>query len=804
MIDRLTGRVRFAVRSLWREPFFLLSAALTLAVGVSALAVTGGFADAILLQRITHVAPDRVFFVTAVNDQGHESFSFSAPEVDRLRRYLKTSALVTSVSLQSALVRAGDTTVQSLAEVTSGDFFHVLPVQPLVGRLLTDADDQPDAPPVTVVSEPLWQRLYGRAPSVLGASVSLNGESFTIVGVAPAAGAVSFTAASVDLWVPMAHGAALLNADFRTNAVRRPFMLVGRLRDLITRAQVSTTLTSTGIDFVREFAPTRRNNHLVATDGQVIVGSQRATAQVASGLLAALTLLVLVVVAANVVGLFTARATARRRSAAVCLALGAPRASIVGAILAEGAAVGLVAGGCGLATYAWFRHLLASITVLPTLTFRLALPFDQPFIALIMALSVLSGLVLALGPAWSMSGIDIIQTLRAGSGPIWGGPRSARSRRVLVAAQVASSLVLVVLATQFTYGLAKLQSVDLGVDMDHLAVVDLDRAPSVPPERLPVLAEQSLAAIRAIPGVSGAVMSTGAPVNPNLAVVQVSSAGQTVPDATLAQVSPGYFDVVGIPIVDGRAFALNDPTDPVNGVAIVNEVLARRLSPRGSPVGQEIDVEPGGRARIIGVARNAHYRAVSESPQPHLYLPTVPSFNRSILVRAFGDPRPILPAMQRALDGVGPGVQGFFPRTGRDHLTFDLLPTELAGAAARAISLAAVALSTVGLYGLMSWVVELRRPELGVRIALGAERRDIRHLMLRVGARSAAPGLAVGALLAVGLARLAGSQVVGVSLLDPRGLCVGALVLGAVVLLASWLPAQRATRIDPVALLRQT
>jgi hypothetical protein len=182
------------------------------------------------------------------------------------------------------------------------------------------------------VSEPLWQRLYGRAPSVLGASVSLNGEAFTIVGVAPAAGAVSFTAASVDLWVPTEHGAALLNADFRTNAVRRPFMLVGRLREQMTRAQVSATLTSATADFLREFAPTRSKSHLVATDGQASIGSQRATAQVASGLLAALTPLVLMVVAANVGGLFTARATARRRPAAVCLSLGAPRASIVAAI----------------------------------------------------------------------------------------------------------------------------------------------------------------------------------------------------------------------------------------------------------------------------------------------------------------------------------------------------------------------------------------------------------------------------------------------------------------------------------------
>jgi putative ABC transport system permease protein len=803
MIDRLAGHVRYAVRGLWREPFFLFSAALTLAVGISGLAVTGGLADAILFKPITHVAPDRVFFVT-VNDQGRDLFRFSAPEVDSLRRHLDTSALITSVSLQSALVRAGDVTVQTLAEVASSGYFRVLPVQAVVGRLLTEADDRPDAPPVTVVSEPLWQRLYGRAPSAVGASVFLNGASFTIVGVAPAAGAVSFAPASVDLWVPMEHGSPLLNGDFRTDAVRRPFMLVGRLRDQVTRARLSATLTSTTADFTREFAATRRNTRLVATNGQAIVGSQRATAQIVSGLLAALTLLVLVVVGANVGGLFMARATARRRSAAVCLSLGASRASIVWAILTEAGAMGVVAGGCSLAAYAWFRYLLASITVLPTLTLRLDLPFDRPFIMLVMAASVLSGMLLALGPAWSMARIDLIQTLRAGSGPIWGGPRSTRSRRVLVAAQVASSLVLVVLATQFTRGLDTLRSVDLGVDMDHLAIVDLDREPSSPPDRLPVLAEQALDVIRTIPGVAGAVMSTGAPVDPNLAVVQVSSAGQTVSDTTLAQVTPGYFDVVGVHIVVGRGFSVADPTDPAHGVAVVNEVLARRLTPRGSPVGQDIDVEPGGRVRIIGVARNAHYRSVSESPHPHLYVLTVPRFDRSILVRASGDPRPLLPVIQRALDGVGPGVQGFFPRTGRDHLTFDLLPTELASSAARAISFAAIALSTVGLYGLMSWLVELRRPELGVRIALGAKRRDIRHLMLRAGARSAAPGLVVGAVLAVGLARLAGSQVVGVSLLDPTGLVVGAVALAAVVLAASWLPAQRAARIDPIALLRQT
>jgi putative ABC transport system permease protein len=316
-----------------------------------------------------------------------------------------------------------------------------------------------------------------------------------------------------------------------------------------------------------------------------------------------------------------------------------------------------------------------------------------------------------------------------------------------------------------------------------------------------VLAVQTLETIRTIPGVLGAVMSTGAPVNGNLAVTQVVSTGQTVSGTTVAEVTPGYFDVVGVRIEAGRAFL---ETDPVGGVAVVNEVLARRLSPTGSVVGTDIEVEPGRHARIVGVARNAHYRAVFESPQPHVYTLAAPRFNRSILVRAAGDPRPILPLIQRALDAVGPGVQGFFPRTGRDHLQFDLLPTELAGSAARIISVAAIALSTIGLYGLVSWLVERRRPELGVRIALGAERRDIRRLVFGLAARSVAPGLVLGAVLAVGLGRLAGTQIVGVSLFDPISLVVGAVVLAVVVLVASWLPAQRAARIDPVALLRQT
>lgn len=796
----LGGDVVHAQRFVRRESFFVFSAALTLAVAISGLAVTTGFASAILFKHITPVAPDRVFIVTATsNEQPREGLQFSAPEADALRRQLDQAAMVTSVSLQSALVRTSDASTQTLAEVVSGPFFDVLPVRPVAGRLLTEADADPGSPPTTVISEPLRQRLYGESPAGLGSSVSLNGTSFTIVGIAPAASAVSFAAARIDIWVPMEHAAALLNADFRTNAVRRPFMLVGRLRDGVTRSQVVTTLTSATPGFAREFTA-RKNQRLTAADSRASVGSQLGAAQIISGLLAALTLLVIVVVAANVSGLFMARATMRVRPAAVSMSLGAPRARVVRSILVEGGIVGLVAGAASLGAYAWLRHLLASISVLPTLTLRLDLPFDIAAGALLIAVSIVLGIALSVAPAWMTARVDLIQTLRASSGPIWGSVKSARTQRVLLVAQVASSLVLVVLAAQFTRGLETLRTVDLGVDMDHLAIVDLDREPSVPPERLAVLAAQTLETIRAIRGVAGAVMSTGAPVNANLAVVQVVSAGQTVPGTTVAQVTPGYFDVVGVRILDGRAFL---ETDPAGGVAVVNEVLARRLNPAGFVVGTDIEVEPGRPVRIVGVARNAHYRMVFESPQPHVYTLATPRFNRSILVRAVGDPRPILPLMQRALDAVGPGVQGFFPRTGRDHLAFDLLPTELAGSAARIISVAAIALSTVGLYGLVSRLVERRRPEFGVRLALGAERRDIRRLVFGLAARSVAPGMLLGAVFAVGLGRLAGTQVVGVSLFDPISLVVGAAVLAAVVLVASWLPAQRAGRIDPVTLLRQ-
>jgi hypothetical protein len=275
-------------------------------------------------------------------------------------------------------------------------------------------------------------------------------------------------------------------------------------------------------------------------------------------------------------------------------------------------------------------------------------------------------------------------------------------------------------------------------------------------------------------------------------------------DVTFYLATERYFDTVGVPILHGRAFT-EDEVRREADVAVVNETLAGRLWPAGDALDRPLVLHPQKRTvRVIGVARESRYRSLSESARPHLYLPTRPSFGRALLVRTADDPRRAILAVQAALAQVGPGVVGFFPRTFEDHVAIDMLPTRAAAGAAAWLGALALVLSAAGLYGMVMWFVEVRRRDIGVRLALGASANDVRRLVVGQAVRAALPGLAIGLGLAVALTVFGQSLFVGVAAFDPRSLALGTFALAVIVGVASYLPARRATTVDPVVVLRNT
>ena len=475
--------------------------------------------------------------------------------------------------------------------------------------------------------------------------------------------------------------------------------------------------------------------------------------------------------------------------------------------LIEGGLIGAAAGFAALVLYAWIRIQLADVALLPTLTLRLDLPLNLEMIAITISAGVLMGSLLALGPASWMTRLDVAQTLRDGSARSTGGAGLSRARRILVAAQVAISITLLAGATLFARSMDTLESLDVGFPRHGLIALDFDLEPSAPSAAmLPALAREALDRTAALPGVVAAAMSNRAPIDSSTPALSVMLPGRGAPvdDVTFYLATERYFDTVGVPIVNGRAFTTGEVARG-DDVAIVNETIASRLWPDGDVLERAMVLQPQGRTvRVIGVARDSKYRSLSEAARPHIYLPTAPSFSQALLVRTQGDPRRTILEVQAVLDRVGPGVIGFFPRTLDDHLAIDMLPTRAAARASVVLGGLALVLSAIGLYGIVMWFVEVRRREIGVRVALGATANDVRWLVVRQALSAAAPGLVIGLLMAAALTSFGRSLFVGIGTVDAGSLALASTALIAIVMISSYLPSRRATNVDPAIVLKNS
>lgn len=798
-----TRDLHLVLRSMRRGPIATLGAAAMLSAGLLAVLLTAGLIQALLFRPVSARFGDELRRVTAVDRQGRSATRLSFVELQIIRDHLDGAADFTAVYLQPVVLRASGTDIQTMAEIVDGHYFFHTGTGTLIGRGLLTTDDRESAPPVAVIAEPLWRRQFSASPAVLGSTIAMNGAAYTVVGVAASLGSSSFLGASVDAWVPIAHADPLIDRGWRTDVTERWFSAFVLPRGGV--AEVEVRLAAARDHLARLHPDPWQHRRLQTAPGTVLSGSQRQSMAMLAGVLTMLALLILAAAGSNLSGVLLARAAAGRRAAAIHLCIGSGRAVILRRQVMEGALFGVLGGILAVGMYAWARTWLEEITILPTLSLRLMLPFTPGLLASTIVAGALAGAALALGPAlWSMR-VDLMGALRDSDSRASGGMGLTRLRAVLVSTQLALSLALITVAALFAQTLGSLTNADLGFARERLIAMDFDVEPSGPAAAdLPGLAREALKRVEALPGVAAAAMSNRAPVDQSTPLLNVGRPGDRTAavEATMYLATAGYFETVGINLVAGRAFTRSEEETAAD-VAIVNEALARRLWPDDEALNRGLELRDEQRiVRVVGVARDSKYRALTESEQPHLYRPTAPAFGRTLLVRSSGDRRDALQAVQRALDTVGPGLMGFFPRTLDDHLAIQLLPTRAAAGAATGLGGLALALSAVGLYGLVSWFVELRRREIGVRMALGASAASVRRLVVRQALKAAAPGVVCGVGLAIGLGTLARSALFGVGPADPFALGVGAGTLLVVVLLAGYLPSRRATTVDPAAVLR--
>jgi putative ABC transport system permease protein len=799
---RVLRDARLAWRGLRQTPLVTVSAAATLSVGVLAVLLAAGLGRTLLLRPVSDLHDEALRRVAVVDRSGRSAYRLSHLEIEQIREQVRGSAGHAAVNLQPAVLRIHGADVQTMVEVVDGGYFDLIGAPLVLGRALGATDDQAAAPPVAVISEALWRRRFGASPAVVGHTVAINRAAFTVVGVIAAAGSASALGAGVDAWTPLAHGDAVLNPGWRTDPSARWFSMF--VLPATSIAGLDAALARAAGELTTRDPEGWRDRALRSAPGTVLTGGQRDAAASVVGILGGLALLILAAAAANVAGVLVARASASMRHTAIHLALGAGRAAIARRLMFEGALLGTAAGGLALLLYVWARRQIAEVALLPTLTLRLDLPLDAGLALAVVAAAAATGAALAVGPAaWAIR-VDPSGVSSAGVQRAVGGASVSATRRLLVAAQTGVSVMMVVGAVLFSRSLAALAAEDLGFPRAGLVALDFDLAPAVLPSASAALAREALARIARLPGVTATAMANRAPVDRSLPAVEVrlTPSGPAAGDTTLSLATEDYFSTVGIPLLAGRAFSRQE-SDRGDGVAIVNETLARRLWPDGAAVGRALVVGPGTETlRVVGVARDAKYRAITDSGARHLYRPTPAGFSMTLLVRTAGEPRRALADVQQVLDGVGPGVVGFFPRTIDDHLAAEVLPARVAATAATALGGIGLALTGVGLYGLVAWLVERRRREIGVRLALGASPASVVRLVVFQAARAAAPGIAGGALLALAMGWTLRTRLFGVGPLDPWAFVIAAGALAVVVVLAAWAPGARAAKTDPVSALR--
>ena len=814
-LDSVLQDVRYAARALRRSPLFTVTAVLSLGIGITGNAVVFGLADAYLIRDPPGLDdPERLVEIGRTDTREGGGFysgdgfdTFSYPNyLDYRERQTVFAGFAAYHAGGIATFGLGteDRAARVPGAYVSANYFSVLGVRIALGRGFLPEEERLGSPrAVTVIGDRLWRTHFGGAADVVGRTVRLNGRPFTIVGVT----VPEFTGYGIDsqsLWVPITGYPD--GDDLRRVALRgRQWLMgIGRLKDGVTIQQARAEMARIARDTEREHPEDNLGHGLgIEPVGSVpVVGRPEVTRFV--GFLFALVALILLIACFNVAGVLLARGVARAPEISVRLALGAARSRIIRLLVIESLIVSSAGAAAGLAGA--FAAIRVVHGLLPLLRFDASfdLVLDWRVTAFSIALGTLAGLSCGLVPARAAARIDFASTLvRDGSG----GTRRLRTRSVLVLAQVALSVLLVVCALLFGRSLRNAGGIDPGFAIEGLEVVGLNlRLGGYDADRGREFAERLMSRIEQLPGLDSAGAARVVPLTGEReggrCWLPDEYGDDRMIDASQNIVTPGYFRTLGLALVAGRNFAGSDRAG-APAVAIVNETLARRAWPGGTAVGQRLVLGMSRRpVEIVGVVRDAKYRTIGEPPAPFFYVPAAQRYENImwILMRPRGSTVvPQVRALVRAMDPNLPIVQAA-PLT--EMTAFTLFPHRLAAWLSAIAGGVGVLLAALGVYGVTAYSASQRTREIGIRIALGAARSQVLGLILRQAAVLVAIGTAMGLAAAAIVTRVFEGILYGVGPLDPLSFAGGALVLAVLALAAGLIPARRAASVDPVQALR--
>jgi putative ABC transport system permease protein len=807
--DDVVQDLRYGLRLLMKSPMFTAVAVLTLALGIGINTAIFSVINALLLRPLDGVSdPGRLVRISRQYADRRWPSDSSYPDYLDYRTQATTLSGVALTTPTAFHISASSRTERVDGEMISSNYFDVLGVGAAYGRLITPADDiESGAADGAVLSYRLWQRLFGGSPSVVGMPIALDGHSFVVVGVANE----RFTGAQIgtprDVWVSV-------RTLRRTNPRRAVLLdnrhaswvqLFGRMTPSVTMDEARSQLSTIAARLESDHPDTNARARVRVDPGLGRDVEVEEPLRAFASLPFAAATVVLLIACANVAGLLLARSASRRREVATRLALGAGRLRVVRQLLTESTLLALAGGGAGLLVGRWLTVWLQRL--LPErylfLTFDLDFGVDWRVFLFTLTVATVTAVLFGLLPAVQASRPDVVAALKASRGSRSGG-LGTTARGTLVMAQVALSLMLLVAAGLCVRTLQNAAAIDTGYDLDHVLTARLDLAKqSYSEARGRVFQQQLIERLQAMPGVEAAGLAVTLPLNDGRWEDGIRRAGDPARVQTFFNVvSTRYLDAMHIPIVLGRRFADSDG-DSSARVTIVNQRLAQVLWPNRSPVGETVTYK-GQALEIVGVARDIKGRNLLEPPGPMLYLPLSQAYEPAVIlhVRAALEPTQLTAVVQREVARLDATLPLYSVKMLDDHLRATLTPQRLLAYVISSFGVLALVLAVVGLYGLLSYTVTERSAEIGVRVALGADKAQIVTLFLSQGMRTAAAGIAVGLAAAVVVTRLMKSVLFGVSPLDPVSLVAGSLLLIGASFLACYVPARRAARSDPNTALR--
>ena len=834
--------IRYAARVLLKSPGFTIVAVLTLALGIGANTAIFSLIDAALLKPLPLKNPQQLVLFQWDDNKwppqfgqtGWDSkYSFSYSAFEQFRAQTKAfSAVFAWVPLgfnnQNTTVELNGEPTVANGQMVSGEYFSGLGAAPLLGRAITQADENRGAPRVAVISYAYWSRQFDRDHSILGRSVNLNGIPFSIVGVMPP----SFYGAQVgtepDLWIPFDDKANLRpwstnpggpnsTDSFFTARNWLCLNVMGRLNAGVTQAQAQGALDAVFRQFVTaDWHPAKPDDvpHMMLRAGSQGLPQLQEGVQQPLVILMIAVGLVLLIACANVATLLLARATARKKEMSIRLAIGASRSRLIRQLLTESVLTSALGGALGLVFADWGAKTLLALMSTSDSNIVLDAGVDSRVLFFTLAVALLTGILFGLAPALRASKLDLASAMKDDAGNLSGARDKHRLGQSLIVAQVAASLVLMIGAGLFVRSLVNYENDSFGFDQRNLLTFGLDPTRAgYADARLINLYSQLLDRIQSLPGVKSATLISNAPMSGwsanTTATIEGAAKGQGSYNVRWQKVGPDFFPTMGIPVIAGRGILRSDtPASP--HVAVVDETFVRKFLPGQNPIGHRLSLnsryDPADSFEIVGLVKPVELTDPQALPRPKAYMPFTqfPHNPREMFfeVRSQGPPATVVSELRDVVHQADPSLPLMNLKTQKEATSDALLLQRLFAKLTTVFGLVALLLATIGLYGTMAYAVTRKTHEIGIRMALGASPRDILAMAIGQGITLTLFGVAIGVAGALGITRLISSMIFGVAPYDPLTFVAVAAILGAVALLACYIPARRAMRVDPLVALR--